>query len=57
MNFENESFPLPSQSEIDDIIVEAKSLIIGGDNLQVPKALPPTNGRQVQHAAKRRKGW
>lgn len=55
--YENVTFPVPPQFEVDAVLAKAKRLVLNGDNLQVPKALPPPRGRPVKHAGKRRKGW
>ena len=55
--YENVSFSLPHQSSVDDVMIAAKKMVVSGNNLQVPKAIPPPRGRPVKHAGKRRKGW
>ena len=50
------TFPLPSQHDVDNVMVLAKRAVVKGDNLQIPKAIPPPRGRPVKGTGKRRKG-
>ena len=49
-------FPLPSQADVDDVISKAKLIVLTGENVNIPKALPPPRGRPVKNAGVRRKG-
>lgn len=51
------TFPYPSQADVDDVISKAKLLVLSGENMNIPKALPPPRGRPVKNAGVRRKGW
>ena len=55
--YENVFFPLPHQTGVDEIMLDAKRRVVSGNNLQVSKAIPPPRGRPVKNAGKRRKGW
>lgn len=55
--YEDTSFQYPTQADCDDIISKAKQLVVSGENLNIPKALPPPRGRPVKDAGVRRKGW
>ena len=57
MQYEKERFSLPHQSAVDDVMNAAKRMVVSGNNLQVPKAIPPPHGRPVKNAGKRRKDW
>lgn len=55
--YENVSFDLPTQADVDRIMVHAKVIVAKGENVRIPKALPPPRGRPVKGAGKRKKGW
>lgn len=55
--YDNVSFTLPSQTDVDAVISAAKISVLTGANLSIPKALPPPRGRPVKNAGIRRKGW
>ena len=48
------SFDLPSEWEVEEVLLEAKKSVARGRNLMVPKALPPPRGRPVMDCGKRR---
>ena len=50
-------FRLPDQSQVDAVINEAKRLVASGQNLRVPKAIPPTRGRPGNDAGKRKQSF
>lgn len=55
--YSNVEFETPSQASMDKVMRGARLLLECGDNVQVPKALPPPRGRPVKNAGKRHKGW
>ena len=50
-------FSIPTQSEVDDVISNAKLAVLSKKNLEIPRALPPPRGRPQKNAGVRRKGW
>ena len=57
MKYENEIFSLPHQLAVDNVMTAAKRMVVSGNNLQVPKAIPQPRRRPVENDGKRRKGW
>lgn len=54
--YENVSFKISTESDVDEVISRAKRLVVSGENRSIPKALSPLRGRPVKHASVRRKG-
>lgn len=46
--YDNVSFPIPSQSDVNSLRIHAKISVINGTNLKVSKALPLPRGRPVK---------
>lgn len=55
--YEGATFLLPDQSDVEDVITQAKRKVINGNNSDVPVALPPRRGCPFETAGKRRKSW
>lgn len=55
--YENASFPIPTQIDVDALRTKAKLMIVRGESVQVPKALPPPRGRPTKTAGKRKQGF
>ena len=51
------TFNIPDQCDVNQVLILAKTLVAKGDNVNVPKALPPPRGRPVHNAGKRKKSW
>lgn len=54
--YENVHFPLPDQANIDEVLLNAKQLVVFGQYLQVPKALQSPRGGSVKMRGSVRKG-
>lgn len=50
-------FQIPSQTDIDVLLTEAKLSVVNGTNVRVPKALPPPRGRPGKNAGRRKQGF
>jgi len=50
-------YKTPPQHVFDGIMLEAKKLVLSGDHLHMPKALPPPRGRPVKNAGERKQSW
>ena len=55
--YENVLFDIPPQEDIDNVYISAKVMVAKEENLRIPKALPPPNGRPGENAGKRKKGF
>jgi hypothetical protein len=55
--YENLEYNLPAQSDVDDVMVTAKKLVLDGNNIQIPKALAPPRGRPSKDSGKRKRCW
>lgn len=55
--YDNCTFQLPPQSCVDEVILSAMKLVVSGNNLHAPKAIPRLRGRPVKNAGKKPKGW
>ena len=51
------TYDVPSQHEIDGIMLEAKQKVLSGEYLHAPKALPPPRGRPVTNSGERNQSW
>lgn len=50
--YDNFSFPIPSQSDVDALRIQAKISVIKGTNVKFPKSLPPQRGLPVKKTGK-----
>ena len=55
--YENVLFDIPSQEDIDNVFINPKVLVAKGENVRIPKALPPPRDRPGNNAGKRKKGF
>lgn len=55
--YDEVSFDFPAQHDVDNVMVETVILVEKGENVMVPKSVPPPCGRLVKGVGKRKKGW
>ena len=55
--YEGATYEVPAQHVVDGIMLAAKKLVLSGDYLHQPKAIPPRRGRPVTDAGTRKQAW
>ena len=55
--YEGATYEVPAQHVVDGIMLAAKKLVLSGDYLHQPKAIPTRRERPVNNAGERTQGW
>lgn len=55
--YDTVQFNLPSQTDMDNVIIEAAHLVAMKQNLHIPVALPPPRGRPSTNTGTRKRSW
>ena len=55
--YEGATYEVPAQRVVDDIMLAAKKLVLSGEYMQMPMAIPPPRGRPLKDAGVRKRGF